>query len=215
MKNKLKLLIVPIILLLVPVIIGLFLWNRLPDSIPSHFNLSGEADRYSSKAMMVFGLPAIMLFAELACFFVTCYDPKRKNISSKMFMFILYIIPIITIVMSAISYARALGNNIRVETVLPLILGLVFIIIGNYLPKCRQNYTVGIKLPWTLNDENNWNKTHRFGGICFIIGGLFMAVGGFIGNKIMMFAPIFIAVTAPTIYSFLLYKKSLKDKSGE
>ena len=80
--------------------------------------------------------------------------------------------------------------------------------IGNYLPKCRQNYTVGIKLPWTLNDINNWNKTHRMAGVLWIICGILFAISAFLGRvgEVSIIILIIVMVCVPTAYSFLLYK---------
>ena len=90
-----------------------------------------------------------------------------------------------------------------------ILVGVVFIIIGNYLPKCRQSYTVGIKLPWTLASEDNWNRTHRMAGGLWMVGGAVVLLMGLTGKA---YVAVFLSVTAvmvlvPTIYSYLLYRK--------
>lgn len=79
-------------------------------------------------------------------------------------------------------------------------------IIGNYLPKCRQNYTIGIKLPWTLHDSENWNKTHRFAAKVWLIGGLVLTVNALISSMVISIAVILLLVLAPTVYSFAYSK---------
>ena len=79
--------------------------------------------------------------------------------------------------------------------------------VGNYLPKCRQNYTVGIKIPWTLHDEENWNHTHRMAGYLWIFGGLLMIANIFLKWDWLVFAVVMVAVVVPTIYSYLYYRK--------
>ena len=85
--------------------------------------------------------------------------------------------------------------------------GILFMVIGNYLPKCLPSYTVGIKLPWTLHDEGNWRYTHRIGGFCFMAAGLVTLVSAFFGGTWLPLAALALAVIVPTVASFLYYKK--------
>ena len=208
-KKNLKLLIITSIIVLLPVIIGLIFWDKLPDEIPSHWNISGEIDGWSSKPFSVFGLPLILLAIQWSVVLVSLADPKRKNHSPKILNLMFWLIPVLSVVLSLVSYLSAMGMEVHVELVIPIILGLFFVAIGNYMPKCKQNYTIGIKLPWTLNNEENWNKTHRLGGWLLIIGGIGMIIAGFL-NEIWMFIPIALIVTIiPAIYSYVLHRKGL------
>jgi uncharacterized membrane protein len=83
--------------------------------------------------------------------------------------------------------------------------GGVFLGIGNYLPKTHQNYTVGFKLPWTLEDEENWNRTHRLAGQVWVFGGTLTIVNAFLGNMWIFIAAIVLMVLVPTVYSYWLY----------
>lgn len=208
-KKNLKLLIITSIIVLLPVIIGLIFWDKLPDEIPSHWNISGEIDGWSSKPFSVFGLPLILLAIQWSVVLVSLADPKRKNHSPKILNLMFWLTPVLSVVLSLVSYLSAMGMEVHVELVIPIILGLFFVVIGNYMPKCKQNYTIGIKLPWTLNNEENWNKTHRLGGWLLIIGGIGMIIAGFL-NEIWMFIPIALIVTIiPIIYSYVLHRKGL------
>ena len=111
--------------------------------------------------------------------------------------------------MHSLTYAAALGREVRIEMVMPLLMGAIFIIIGNYLPKCGQNYTIGIKIPWTLHSEENWNRTHRFAGPVWVVGGLVMMLSGFLGENRIMIAAALVMVLAPTAYSYLLSCKGV------
>ena len=210
MKKHLKVLILTTLVTLLPIVAGLLLWNRLPDPMPTHWNMAGEVDGWSGKAFAVFGLPLILVAAEWLCMVVTIYtDPKRENHSDKVLHLVLWIIPILSIVMHTFTYAIALGVDVPMNSVMPIFMGLIFVIIGNYLPKCKQNYTIGIKIPWTLNSEENWNKTHRFAGILWVVSGLVMVVSGFIGG-FWVFFPITLAmVIAPIVYSYRLFRKGI------
>lgn len=213
MKNKLKLVILPTIIILLPIAAGLILWNRLPDRVATHFDFNGNPNGYSSKAMAVFGLPLIMLLIEFVCLFVTLNDPKRKNISDKILGLVLWIAPIISLIVSFLVYLKALNIEFSMISATSIIFALLFIIIGNYLPKCRRNYTIGIKLPWTLDDEDNWNKTHRFAGIFYVIFGFICLLNVFIGSEILFLTGVILVGLIPLAYSFILYKKKQRQSS--
>ena len=95
------------------------------------------------------------------------------------------------------------------EVVMPIVIGLVLAIVGNYLPKCKQNYTIGIKIPWTLNSEENWNKTHRLAGWIWTFGGLLIMLTGFLGGFWIFFIVVLLMVVAPLVYSYLLHRKGV------
>lgn len=194
---------------LLPMLLGLALWNRLPDTVATHFDINGDPDGWSSKAFAVFGLPAFLVMVHLLCTFGTTMDPKRKNIQDKMFKLVLWIIPVISVIVCGGTYFHALGYEVDIARIAGILVGVMFIIIGNYLPKCRQSYTMGIKLPWTLHDEENWNATHRFGGWLWMAGGvafLAMAAAGRM-NTILTLALIAAMVLLPTAYSYLYYRR--------
>ena len=113
------------------------------------------------------------------------------------------------------SYLWALGwQQIPMEKLIPVLVGLLIMGLGNYLPKCRQNYTSGIKLPWTLYDEDNWNRTHRMAGRLWMVGGLGIMVSAFWGGGTLLLAVILAITLIPGIYSYCLYRKKQKgDKS--
>ena len=208
-KKHLKTLIITSILTLLPIVAGIYLWNTLPEQIPSHWNVNGEIDGWSSKPFFVFGLPGIMLAAQWLCVLGTAADPKKANHSDKVMHLVLWIIPVLSIVLSAMTYMTALGHTVRVEMIMPLIIGLVFTIIGNYLPKCKQSYTVGIKLPWTLSSEENWNRTHRFAGRLWLVCGLGIMLTAFIGGFWVFLPIVLVMVLVPTLYSYILYRKGI------
>ena len=213
-KKYMKMFVVTGIITLLPILIGLLLWNKLPEQMPIHWNINGEVDNYGSKPFNVFGLPLFMLFIHCLCFFGTRMDPKSDNISRKPLMLVLSISPIMSIGLTSFTYLYVLGYNINIGTVVVVLLGVLFILIGNYLPKCKQNYTVGIRIPWTLNNEENWNKTHRLGGRLWTVCGILMIPIAFIPDSELMFVVFTIVTIAmilvPIVYSYAIYK-NLKD----
>ena len=208
-KKNLKVLIITSIIILLPILAGVLLWNQLPDPMPTHWNAAGEIDGWSSKPFAVFGLPFILVAAQWLCLLATGADPKNKNHSTKMVHLVIWIIPVLSVVMHTFVYLIALGYGVRMEMVMPILIGLIFTIIGNYLPKCKQNYTIGIKIPWTLDNEENWNKTHRFAGWLWTFCGVAIMFTGFFGG-FWVFLPItFVMVIVPVFYSYMLHRKGL------
>ena len=203
-------LILTTLMMLIPMLIGLLLWNRLPEQIPSHWGIDGEIDGWSSKAFAVFGFPCLLLALHWVCVLASCADPKAKNYHPKMLQLVLWICPVLSLVLNSLVYATALGYPLEVQILMPLLVGLMFLIVGNLLPKCRQSYTLGIKLPWTLHNEENWNKTHRFGGKLWVIGGVITMATAFLGSFWILLAVLIVMVAAPTIYSYSLYRKQSK-----
>ena len=206
-KKNLGKLIITSLVTLIPMIIGVLLWNKLPDQMPIHWDINGNIDGYSTKAQAVFAMPLVLVAFHWICAVGTSLDPKKKNINDKMFTLVLWIIPVISLLCNSFVYATALGHKVSVEIIMPLFMGVLFIIIGNYMPKCKQSYTLGIKLPWTLDDEENWNKTHRLAGFLWVIGGVVIMATGFLGVFWLTFIVLIPMVFVPTVYSYLLYKK--------
>ena len=209
LKANRKTLIITSIVTIIPVLIGVIYWNRLPDVMATHFGTNNEANGFSSKAFAVFGLPAVLLAVLWLGAFVTSNDPKRQNISPKMFSLGLWIAPVVSLVAAATIYPVNLGYELDISFFAKLLLGMMFIIIGNYLPKARQNYTIGIKIPWTLANEENWNRTHRLAGYLWMICGILMII-----ISLTRFVPtewlvgiFLIMVLIPCIYSYWMHAK--------
>ena len=119
-------------------------------------------------------------------FFTAC-DSKNKNQSSKDFNMVLWILPIISLLVCCFTYAIALGNDVNIGMMVRVLLGLMFLILGNYMPKCKQNHTIGVKVTWTLRNEENWNKTHRFTGRLWVLGGLILLATMFVPMENFMY----------------------------
>lgn len=208
-KYKILLIITSVIILL-PAVAGLIMWNDLPDSMATHFGINGNADGYSSKAFAVIGLPLIILGLHLLCFFITRLDPKKRNIHDKAMVLVLWVCPSVSVICSLATYSHALDIPIPFVTIIIVFMGILFAVIGNYLPKCKQNYTVGIKVPWTLADEEIWNKTHRFAGFLWIIGGILILATAFLQSFVIFISITMLMVIVPFVYSIVIYKKKNK-----
>ena len=209
MKNK-KTLIITSLICLLPMLVGALVYSRLPEQVATHFDLQGNPDGWSSRAFAVFGLPGILLAVNLLIPFALQADPKHKNMSGALVNIVVWTVPVVSLLCSGLTLGRALGYDLRIEVVLPVFMGVLFILIGNYLPKTKQSYTMGIKLPWTLASEENWNRTHRLAGFLWVLGGAYFIVMSFIGWSLIAFLiPIALMVLVPTVYSYLLYRKGI------
>ncbi len=209
MKNK-KMLIITSLVCLLPMLVGAALYSRLPETVATHFDLNGDPDGWSSRAFAVFGLPGILLAVNVLLPFALRADPKHENMSGALKTITIWTIPALSLLCSGLTLGNALGYDTRIERVLPGFMGILFILIGNYLPKTKQSYTMGIKLPWTLASEENWNRTHRLAGFLWVIGGAYFIVMSFIGWSLAAFLiPLVVMILVPTVYSYLLYRKGI------
>lgn len=207
LKNYKRTMILSSIVILLPILIGVLLWEKLPDQVATHFSFDGTPNGWTGKGFTVFGIPLFLLVCQWFCAVATSMDPKRKNMSEKLFKLILWVVPAAAVMVMIACYGYALGYETSHATLGMAFLGVLFIIIGNYLPKCRQNYTMGIKLPWTLHDEENWNHTHRMAGYLWILGGILMLINIFLKWDWLIVVVIAAAVLVPTVYSYLYYRK--------
>lgn len=206
-----KQIIISVLLCLIPLIPGIIFYSQMPDSVPTHFGLNGEPDGYSSKVMTVFGMPLLLAALDAFSLFFVSADPKRANIGGPMRQLMLWVVPAVGVLCAAAIYPAALGHKMNMSRLVMIFVGLVFLIMGNYMPKVKQNYTAGIKLPWTLNSEENWIRTHRFAGYLWMACGLLMIALGITGllNVAAVIAIAGAAGVVPMIYSYLLYKKGI------
>ena len=208
-KKNWKTLLITSVVILLPILVGLVLWNQLPDQIPSHWDASGEIDGWSSKPFAVFGMPLILLALQWLCVLGTNSDPKKENHPAKILHLVLWVIPVLSALLHVLVYCAALGKDVRMEVVMPVFIGLLLTVVGNYLPKCKQNYTIGIKIPWTLNSEENWNRTHRFAGRLWTVCGLAIMLTGFFGGFWVFLPIVLLMVLVPLFYSYSLHRKGV------
>lgn len=209
-ENKWKLLISSLVTLL-PIGIGMILWNQLPDQMPVHFNFEGTADDWADKLFVILGLPGILLGGHLFCILAMAIDPKGKNIGKKPIGFLFWLIPCVSLVMNCAIFANALNLHINIATICILILGLLYIVMGNILPKVQQNYSFGIKVSWALDDSQNWTATHRVGGWSLVIGGVVILATAFWPNLWILLATVILSSLIPVAYSFFYYKRHRKE----
>ncbi len=208
-QNKLKVIISSVIILL-PALFGLVFWDKLPEKLVTHWGADGNPDGSMVKGFAVFAIPLILLALHLICLAVASFDKKNKEQSKKVVGLVFWIIPMVSLLCGTVTYSAAMGKEMNTVFFVFLLLAIMFIMIGNYLPKAKQNSTFGIKLYYTLHNEENWNKTHRFSGKLWFCAGILILISAFIPRSIgmpVLFAVIIAVAVIPMLYSYLLYRR--------
>lgn len=211
MKLNKKLLILTTLLCLLPILAGLAVYSRLPEQVPTHFDLNGTPNGWSSRPFAVIGLPCIMAAANLLLHIVTVRDPKQANVSAALKAILLWILPVLSIFCCGLTLGTALGYDLPTETLAPCLVGVLLILVGNYLPKTRQNRTTGIRVKWTLESEENWTRTHRLAGFLWVIGGFVFLLLTLLHlwNGWLLTILLTAIVLIPMFYSWQLRKKGI------
>ena len=212
-KYKWKVILSSIIVLL-PALFGIIMWNDLPDIMTIHWGADGNADGISGKIFAVFGLPLILLALHFLCLFCTFLDKKQAKQNEKALGIVFWILPIVSLLSNGIVYRAAYGADFSLILFMPALLGFLLMIIGNYMPKVTQNKTLGIKISWTLNNEENWNKTHRLAGKVWVVCGLAILLSIFLPLTTMVAVitcAIIAVVLVPMAYSYSIYKRHKKE----
>ncbi|HJK20194.1 MAG TPA: SdpI family protein, partial [Methanocorpusculum sp.] len=200
------------LLCLVPILLGLLLWDQLPDQLITHWNSAGEPDGYSPKAFGIVALPLVMCCLNLFVYCMLRIDPRIENASGTLVLLSQWFIPILTLILVPAMLFASMGADVQVHAIAPVLLGIFFIVIGRYLPETKQNYTVGIRYPWTLESEENWNRTHRLSGYLWICAGFILILTTFLSPVLtipILAAALILVVGIPFFYSYLLYKKGV------
>ncbi|HPH78859.1 MAG TPA: SdpI family protein [bacterium] len=196
------------------VVSGWYFYNKLPAIVPTHWNLAGEADGFGSKTTHLILMPVIVLGMMIMLMVLPKLDPKKEKYEK--FAEVYELFQLLLAAFMSYTYLVTIwaGLNPKVDVGFAILagIGLLFVAIGNYMGKIRQNYFVGIKTPWTLDNEEVWNKTHRLGGWCFVLAGLMFLVQAFLAWKTWWVLAIALTVilAVPIGYSYWLHKQLKK-----
>lgn len=190
----------------------LIVYRKLPQTVPIHWDSNWEANGYADKRFifLIGALPAIL---NGFFYILKDIDPRRKNYDPKTYGIIRASIVVLTIFFTWVTVVAALKVDLDFKLFVPAGLGIAFLVIGNYLPKVKNNFFMGIKNPWTLSDDSVWRKTHKAGGYFFIALGILMLPIGVIKERAysqVVFGLLLAGVIAINVYSYILYKRDHK-----
>jgi uncharacterized membrane protein len=204
-----------LMLCIIPFVTWFMLRNSLPEKLPIHWNAQGDVDGWTSREQLPIFLLAITVFGALVYLllrFIKRIDPKRTaKLNETIALKIGFgVITFMTAINLLIMMPK--GDTFNMTTVVLVMVSLLFTFLGNMMYNIKPNYFIGIRLPWTLENDDNWKHTHRLAGIIWFIGGIVCAILSLLISPKIMF-PIFIGITMllvliPSIYSFMLFKRS-------
>jgi uncharacterized membrane protein len=204
-----------ILIIAISVFASFYFYAHFPARVVTHWDFAGQPNGWSGPAFAAFFFPGLLLAIYLLLLFIPRFDPKKERYAEfgrtyDIFRnFILLVMAIIYFIASLVN----IGFDINVSSWVSFIVGLLFVIIGNYMGKLKRNWFVGIRTPWTMSSETVWNKTHRFGGKAFILAGLLMILTGFapLNWRLPLFVAAIIILLVGTIgYSYLAYRQEKK-----
>ena len=191
-------------------IAAVWVYPRLPEMVPGHWNIKGEIDRYYPKSFGAFFAPLLAVGIYLMMLLLPLIDPRRDNYPrfSGAYTFLRWSLVIFLGFVYGISILAALGYSLDVDLLIKAMVAILFIIIGNFMGQFRHNYFVGIKTPWTLANEEVWQRTHRMASRIWVMGGLVclaMAPVSSAWAAVVFFTAVMIMALVPIVYSYLIF----------
>lgn len=199
-------------LILASLLAGIYFYPQLPDKMPSHWNIRGEVDGWSSKNFAVWFFPLLNLGLYLMMILMPKIDPRRANYArfSGAYRAIRIVLIVFLTGIYCVTLLSGLGYSIKVDTIVKVSVSLLILIMGNYMGKFQHNYFVGIKTPWTLANEEVWRKTHRMAGPLWVCAGVLGIILSFIPAvwaSMTLFATFMVIAFLPMVYSYIVYRQ--------
>jgi uncharacterized membrane protein len=220
MSGRSSSLLIVLLLVLIPFGYAFYLWPDLPDSIPTHFDINGKPDAWGKKGS-IFILPLVMggmsLFVYLLLTNIRKIDPKRYGTAddSVFRKFAILIVAFMGLI-SLTILVNTVHQSLSMNKIIFVLLGVFFAAIGMFMPHIKQNYFAGFRLPWTLDNEQNWIATHRVAGKFWVIGGAAQALSALIfGGETLFyifFAITLVIVIVPVVFSYRMFRQTVSKK---
>lgn len=202
----------------VDAVAAFWFYAGFPARVPIHWNIAGQADGWSGPAFAAFFFPALIIGLYLLLLFMPMIDPHRDRYREFARPYQLLRLGLV-VALSALYFAASfagLGYPVPIGRVVPVGIGLLFILIGLVLPRVKLNWFVGIRTPWTMSNEEVWDKTHRLGGRLFVAGGLVAVLAAFLPPMaafVTMLTAIAAVAAVTVVYSWVVWRKAAKLKS--
>ncbi|MEQ5790171.1 SdpI family protein [Muricauda sp. NFXS6] len=199
-------------IVLLPFLYLAYVWNQLPAQVPLHYNIKGEVDRYGDKSELILIPIMTSLLIYVIFLAVPHIDPKKQiQKMGKKYDTLKWVITTFMSVLALFIIYTAKNQSFANPNYILLLCGVLFILLGNYFKTIKANYFIGIRTPWTLENESVWKETHKLGGKIWFAGGLLVILSSLIfderTNFIIFMTIIAVMVLVPVVYSYLLFKK--------
>lgn len=204
----------PIIIILLSILAGIYYYPLLPEKVASHWNASGQVDGYMTQFWGTFLMPLIMLFLYLLLVIVPSFDPKKENIKKfeGYYNNFIFIIVLFFAYLYGLTIYWNLGHVFNFTIYLVPAFAVLFFYIGHMISKAEQNWTIGIRTPWTLSNKVVWDKTHKVGGNLFKLSAVISLLGFVWTNAafLLVIGPVILTAIFIYIYSYILFRTELK-----
>jgi uncharacterized membrane protein len=209
-----------LLILFLPFAVSIYLYPTLPDTVPIHFNAAGQPDDWGPKWLNAFLLPVISMGLYFVLLAVPFIDPKQKlEPAQKQLAGIRLILSLFMLGIYAFVMIQTINPELNMVKYVLVAVGILILAIGNYMNTIKPNYFIGIRTPWTLEDESNWKKTHSFTARLWTVSGIILAASGFVfaGTEYTVWGIIGLVIIIsiiPVIYSYKLYKKGQTNEKA-
>ena len=213
MKNSTYTELLILAIIIIPVIYLLDIWADLPEEVPMHWNASGEIDRYGSKNELV----GLLFMLNLPLYVILKYAPKidpKKKISETQLAGLRIVMHLFMSALAVFIIYSTKQAELSSPFGLVSIVGLLFAGLGWYFPRIKPNYFIGIKTPWTLENDEVWHRTHKASGPVWIVGGILMAIVPLVAEKASIYAVLGITLLLSIYsvgYSYWAFKNPLPN----
>lgn len=193
------------------------LYGRLPESVPTHWNASGVADGFTTKPLGPFLLPLTMLGTYLLLLVLPRVSPRgfRFDRFRGAWEMMLAAIMAFLFLVTVLALLAGTGAPLPMDRAIEAAVGLLFVVLGNFMGKVTKNFFVGVRTPWTLANDEVWLRTNRLAGKLFVLAGIVVFVSGILGlGKVVLIVAAVVAGGIPAIYSFVIYRRIVGFKNG-
>jgi len=211
-KPTLKTEIASLLMIVIGFILSFYFYANFPEQVPTHWNIQGQVDGWSSAGFAAFFFPFLVLGLYLLFLVIPYLDPKKdryKEFRTTYHLFKGVIVAFMFVIYLVVGFS-GMGYDLDISIIVSSMVAILFLLIGSQMPKIKSNWFLGIRTPWTLSSEKVWQKTHVFGSKTFLIAGLLLFIAGILdgtASLILFIASILLAVLAPIVYSYMEFRR--------
>lgn len=210
--------LVSVVLIAVTVALTLAWYPQLPDPMPIHWNAAGEVDGYMSKRWGAALLPGTAAFMLLVMKLALLLSPKQYRTDELVLYTALFqvLLTAFLCTIAVLVLLESLGHDTRLDRVIFAGIGLILMVVGGILGRVRKNFFLGIRTPWTMRNDEVWDRTHRLGGKLFMLAGLLLVINAFVRLDLRLTLPaVVVLMLIPVVYSWIIYRQLRgKDAAG-